>query len=387
MQYLQHILLAMMALSSDVFATPTPKNTLTIPISKKRDVFTLPDSQVIDFNAVSSHINQVKDKYQATMASYKANTGTTHSLEVAIPIKKRATGSVPLTDVQNSLWHGAITLGSQTPQCDFDTGSADIIIQPEAYTPGSTATNTGKTFSASYGDGTMASGTVYKDTIKIGGLTASGASIGRSTSDFLSSSEGDSGICGMSYPSISVLGSGSTPFFDALINAGKVTSHVFTFTLTSSGSTLYLGGVDPKAGTPSYTPISQQGYWQVSNSAINGITTSSIVDTGTSLIVAPTSYAQSLFTKLGLSTFTQSGTLYGYYNCNSPPTVTYKFNTFSQKLSASTLTIGTTNTGACVLSVVGEDIGINAVIAGDSFLQNVHAVFDRTNNRVGFTSQ
>jgi cathepsin D len=387
MQFSSLVALTLMAALSSVFASPLPGKTLTIPISKKRDLFTLANSQVVNFGAVTAHLNSLKSKYATTLASYQKNTGQVHPLVVSIPIIKRATGTVSLTDVQESLWHGAITLGSSTAQCDFDTGSADIIIEPEAYSPGSTAKDTGKTFTASYGDGTTASGEVYTDTVSVGGLKTTSVSIGASSSDFLSSDEGDSGICGMSYPSISVLGSGSTPFFDALIKNGVVSSHSFTFTLSTSGSRIYLGGVDPNAGSPSYTSISNQGYWQVSDSSINGISTSSIVDTGTSLIVAPTATARSVFKAVGATTFTQDGTLYGAYNCNSAPTVTYRFGSFSKSLSAATLSIGTTNNGQCVLSVVGEDIGINAVIAGDSFLQNVHAVFDRTNNRVGFTSQ
>ena len=39
-------------------------------------------------------------------------------------------------------------------------GSADVIVNKNAYTPGSTAKDTGKTFSTAYGDGTTASGSV-----------------------------------------------------------------------------------------------------------------------------------------------------------------------------------------------------------------------------------
>jgi len=130
-----------------------------------------------------------------------------------------------------------------------------------------------------------------------------------------------------------------------------------------------------------------QGFWTVSSSNINGDSTSSIVDTGTSLIVAPTSFAQSFFDSIGVATFTQDSTLYGSYDCNSPPTVTYQFGDYSTPLSSSTVSIGQNSDGSCVLSVVGEDTGLDAVIAGDSFLQNVIAVFDRSNNRIGFSDQ
>ena len=47
---------------------------------------------------------------------------------------------------------------------------------------------------------------VYTDSLSIGGLKANGVSIGRASTNFIDTSEGDSGICGMSFPSISVLG-------------------------------------------------------------------------------------------------------------------------------------------------------------------------------------
>lgn len=392
MMLLQQIVVAIAVASSGLLAAPTPEDTLSIAISKRAShLFTHSESGNVNYIAVSKHLQSLKIKYQTTLSSYEKNTGKSHPLKdksnTATANEKRATGTVALTDVQNNLWHGAITLGGQTSQCDFDTGSADIIVESAAYKPGSSATNTGQTFSASYGDGTMASGKVYTDTVSVGGLTASGASIGASSTNFLSASEGSTGICGMSYPSISSFGSGSTPFFDALIKKNVVTKHSFTFTLKSTGSTLFLGGVAPNIGTPLYSPVSNQGYWQVASSSISKVTTSSIIDTGTSLIVAPTATAKSIFRALGIPSFTQDGTLYGYYNCHAPPTVTYKIGSFSRSLSASTLSIGTTNNGQCVLSVIGENIGINAVIAGDSFLENVHAVFDRTNNQVGFSSQ
>jgi cathepsin D len=396
MLFLINIFVALLALVFSASAAPVPKEaepTITVPITRRRDSLTESESDIVDFRKVSNHLSHVSNKYTKTMANYEINTGKAHPLRKHHNNKsteRRSSGTVKLVDVDHgTLWHGAITLGGKTTQCDFDTGSADIIINPEGYTPGSSSKKTGNTFTASYGDGTTASGAVYTDTISVGGLKASGVSIGRSSSDFVSfAQEGDQGICGLSYPSLSVLGSGSTPFFDGLMNSKVLTKDVFTFTLASKGSTLHLGGVSPAGSSPVYTSVDpSEGYWTVSDSSINGIATASIVDTGTSLIVAPVAFAQSLFQAVGATTFSQDGTLFGSYDCKSAPTVTYKMGSFSQKLSASTMTIGKTSEGACILSVVGQDTGLNAVIAGDSFLANVHATFDRTNNQVGFTSQ
>jgi Eukaryotic aspartyl protease len=79
---------------------------------------------------------------------------------------------------------------------DFDTGSSDTLVGPEAYNPSksSTSKDTGTTFEDSYGDGTTASGEVYQDVLTIGGLKANTAYIGRSQSDFVDQGAGIAGM-------------------------------------------------------------------------------------------------------------------------------------------------------------------------------------------------
>jgi len=113
----------------------------------------------------------------------------------------------------------------------------------------------------------------------------------------------------------------------------------------------------------------------------------SIVDTGTTLIVAPTSDAEDYFDSIGAEARTYSGTVYGAYDCNSPPPVSFSYGGKRIALDSQAITIGTDDDGACLLSVVGEDTGLNAWISGDAFLRNTLAIFDRSNNRVGFATR
>jgi cathepsin D len=47
------------------------------------------------------------------MDAFQKNTGKPHSLSGGIKkSSKRATGSVPLTDVSNILWYGSIEIGT-----------------------------------------------------------------------------------------------------------------------------------------------------------------------------------------------------------------------------------------------------------------------------------
>lgn len=398
---LQHIILALAASTSlTTLAAPLPESEevgTIITMQKRGHFFTNDDNDEVDFAKVTKHIHGLKGKYKHTLGNYRRNMQQAHPLEQRgffdeseqlEAAEKRATGISKLTPVSMSLWHGPIKLGKQTMECDFDTGSADIIINNSAYTPGTKAVNTNRAFTATYGDGTTASGQVYSDTVSVGGVSATGVAVGRASNDYIDeASEGDVGICGLSYKSISVL-RGANTYFDSAMAQKTVTKGSFTFTMAATNSQLYMGGVNPRAKKLVYSPVDpSQGYWTVPSSSIAGVNVASIVDTGTSLIVAPTATAQNLFNTLKLQSFNQGGTLYAYYPCKSPPSIPYKFGAFTKTLSAASMNMGTTNNGQCVLSIVGSDTGLNAIIAGGSFLQNVHAVFDRDQNRIGFASQ
>ncbi|UZJ56270.1 hypothetical protein CBS101457_005590 [Exobasidium rhododendri] len=380
-------------------ATDTPRSSSKmskVEISKKSNIFCKKGSREVDWAKVAKHLDRVHTKVQRNFDTFKATSGKEHQLRSTKHTPKKApttstgdkaaasTGTVALTDETEELWHGAISFGGQTIQVDFDTGSSDVIINKGAYTPGSSAQNTNKTFSTAYGDGTTAKGEVYLDTLEIAGLSAPNAAIGLSSTTFLQASEGDNGIAGMAYPALAQLG--QPPFFDSLISAGVLQESVFTFTLADTGSGLFLGGIPSNVTNPTYVSVdSSQGFWGVTGS-INGTSTAGILDTGTTLIVAPVDTATALFKKLGLTTSTQDGSIYGLYDASSPPTITIEFGGFSQVLSSATTSFGTQN-GQEVLSIVGSDVGAEFVIFGDSFLRNVNAVFDRQNNRAGFTSQ
>ncbi|SPO19701.1 related to pepsin precursor (aspartate protease) [Ustilago trichophora] len=386
----------LIAASSLVSAAPVEQERgLNIDIEKRGNLKVAGTDQ-IDWSKVDAHMNGLRAKYQKSLANFEKNTGKVHPSKRDLPehLAKRATGSVGLTDQQNGeLWTGTMAYGTpaQSFSIDFDTGSSDTLVNPGAYTPSASSTSrtSGDTFSTSYGDGTTASGTIYTDTVRIGGLSATNTAIGVSNQQFIDSSEGSSGISGMAFPQLAAFGSKYLPYFFRLKQAGAVSSGVFQFDLRTSGSSLFLGGTNSAkySTTPQYVSVdSSNGFWQVP-ATVNGQSIQSIVDTGTTIIVAPTSQAQTLFNSLGLPTFTQDGSTYAYYNCNSPPKVTFKYGSYTKTLSAATTSFGTTNSGQCVLSVAGSDIGINAWVTGDSYLQNTVAIFDTDNNRVGFANK
>ncbi|PWZ03004.1 acid protease [Testicularia cyperi] len=387
----------LIASSALVMAAPVEQERgINIPI-EKRATLNVAGSSEVDWTKVDSHMDRLRAKYAKNLAAFENNTGRVHPSKRDIPaesLSKRATGTVGLTDQQNGeLWTGTMAYGTpaQSFSIDFDTGSADTLVNQGAFDPSSSTTSAtnGDTFTTSYGDGTTASGTIYTDTVHIGGLSATSTAIGVATSQFIDSSEGSSGISGMAFPALAAFGSKYLPYFFRLKKVGAVSSGVFQFDLRTSGSTLYLGGTDSTKYSGSYSYVSldsSNGFWQVPAS-VNGISIESIVDTGTTIIVAPTTQAKALFKKLNLPTFTQSGSTYAYFPCTSPPKVTFTYGGFTKTLSGTTTSFGTTTSGQCVLSVAGSDIGINAWITGDSFLQNAVVAFDTDNSRVGFASK
>lgn len=182
-------------------------------------------------------------------------------------------------------------------------------------------------------------------------------------------------LCIKAFPALAQLK--QDPFFDVLLKANVLKQPIFTFTLRQNQPSLFLGGIPSGLAEPVYVDVdSSQGFWGTQGS-VNGNQTNGIQDTGTTLIVAPTSFAQTLFKSLNLQTFTQDGSTYATYDASNPPKITLQFGSFSQDLSPETLSFGQTNDGKPVLSIIGSDVGIDSVIFGDSFLRNVTIVFSR----------
>ncbi|CAD6892307.1 unnamed protein product [Tilletia controversa] len=380
-------------------SSPKEPTLIHIPIEKRGSSLTRANSGKADFGKIASHLGHLRTKYQKNLVNFQINTGKEHPLRIAIPNWKRGvngTGSVELEDVQENLWVGTLAYGTppQSIKVDFDTGSADTLVNSGAYHPraSSTSVRTKKTFQTAYGDGTAAEGTVYTDVLTIGDLKAPKTAIGLSSSRFINPNKegGNQGISGMSFPSLATFGHSHPPFFDSLHNAGALSAFQFAFKIDSSGSHLYLGGHNPSdiTGWPSWVSVdSNGGFWQVPATADGYGSFESIVDTGTTLIVAPVDAARGYFHSIGVETRDYNGSLFGAYNCKKPPTVSFTYGAKKITLGAEAISVGTDDDGSCILSVVGQDTGIDAWITGDALLRNTVAIFDRTNRRVGFATR
>ncbi|KAL9932346.1 hypothetical protein V8E36_008825 [Tilletia maclaganii] len=343
-----------------------------------------------------AYVSNIRVKYHSRFDHFTANTGKVHKFDArtveTTEAAAAATGSgkVPLKDRQNEiLWTGAVGVGTpaQTIIMIFDTGSTDTWSNPKAYDPStsSTAKKTGKTFHTVYGDGSHASGDIYKESVTVGGLTARNQAYGNATKSTLQNA-GAQGIAGLAFENIAQFK--SPPFFDTLVAQGTVPQNVFAFGLWPEGARLDLGHIVAEAyqGEIAYSPVDpSDGFWTTSFevSGAEG-TQTGMIDTGTTLILGPPDVVTAIYKSLGVQTQTQNGTVYGVYPTNSPPTITFTFNGKPFTISPDALSFQA-HGDKTVAGLIGADVGVGpAWIVGDTFLQDVYAIFDKGNLQVGF---
>jgi hypothetical protein len=222
----------------------------------------------------------------------------------------------PLNNYNDTEYIGPISIGTppQNFVVVFDTGSSNLWVPSTTCTDlgckgknkynsaaSSTYVKNGKPITIQYGTGSM-SGYLAQDTVNVGGANILNQVFGDATTlaNFFYNQPLD-GILGLAYPSIAA--DGVTPVFDNMIAQKLVAAPIFGVYLDSSsgqtGSQISFGATVSSlySGSFSYVPVSQQTYWSVNiqsigvnNKAVacnNGC--KGIVDTGTSVLVGPTS--------------------------------------------------------------------------------------------------
>ena len=279
-----------------------------------------------------------------TLAKYGA------SPEV-VAVAAAGAGSVTATPAEDDEEYTApVTIGSQTFQLDFDTGSSDLWVLGTSlrnsgssshtyYSPGSTATRvSGETWSISYGDGSSASGTVYSDTVTIGGTTVTGQyveSATRASSEFTGAGTVEDGLLGLAFDSINTASPRrATTFVTNAINQG-LPSKVFTALLKKGAPGSYTFGTIPASqhtGSITYTNVdNSQGFWSftptsyaIGSAAARSGSLTGIADTGTTLLLLPDSIVTAYYRQVS-GAQTSSGAY--IFPCSATlPSLTFTIN-------------------------------------------------------------
>ncbi|XP_027957963.1 chymosin-like [Eumetopias jubatus] len=314
--------------------------------------------------------------------------------------------SEPLTNYLDCQYFGKIYIGTPPQEFTvvFDTGSSDLWV-PSVYcksyacqnhhrfdpAKSSTFQNLNKALSIQYGTGSM-QGFLGVDTVTVSNIVDSQQTVGLSTQEpgnVFTYSEFD-GILGLAYPSLA--SEYSVPVFDNMMQKHLVAQDLFSVYLSRNGqgSMLTLGAIDPSyyTGSLHWVPVTVQEYWQfsVDRVTVNGVVVAcdggcqAILDTGTSMLVGPSSDIVNIQTAIGA---TQDQ--YGEFDINcrslsSMPEVVFEIHGQKYPLPSSAYT--STDMGFCTSGFQGEG-NSQLWILGDVFIREYYSVFDRVNNRLG----
>ncbi|KAJ7492420.1 acid protease [Mycena latifolia] len=360
-------------------------------------------------------INLKKHKGPAAFPAVRSSNKPLAEIPAAILgalLKKRQ--AELLTDENEDVeWAGTISIGTppQNFMIDFDTGSADLWVPSSSCNStacslkskfnanfSSTSTKVPGSFTIQYGDGSTASGPVYKDNVVVAGVHATNQFFSPVTT--LSSGFAGApvdGILGMAFPSISNLG--QKPFFNTAASNGTLKSNAFGFFLAENGSELYLGGTNPKLhnGTIEFHTInSTSGFWQVPGASVKLNSTAifskfeTIIDSGTTIMYGPPAAVHTLYSKIpGAAAFDAA---YGFYTfpCDSVPSISFSWGGRDWEITSANFNMGQTAEGSsdCVGALAGDDLGLGSDVwlLGDSFMKNVYTAFSFNRSAVGFAA-
>ncbi|XP_016078809.1 PREDICTED: chymosin-like [Miniopterus natalensis] len=330
----------------------------------------------------------------------------THQYAVSSKYNAGKVASEPLFNYLDCQYFGKISIGTPPQEFTvvFDTGSSDLWV-PSVYcksdacknhhlfdpAKSSTFQDLGEPLSIQYGTGSM-EGVLGYDTVIVSNIVDRHQTVGLSTKepgDVFTYSQFD-GILGLAYPSLA--SEYSVPVFDNMMNRHLVAQDLFSVYMSRNGpgSMLTLGAIDPSyyTGSLHWVPITVQEYWQftVDSVTVDGVVVAceggcqAILDTGTSMLVGPSSDIFSIQKAIG-ATKDQFGMF--DINCqslSSMPTVVFHINGKMYPLPPSAYT--SQDSGFCTSGFQGDDSSEQWIL-GDVFIREYYSVFDRANNRVG----
>jgi len=318
--------------------------------------------------------------------------------------------TLPVENFLNAQYFSEISLGE--PPQDFkvvlDTGSSNLWVPSTDcnsiacflhskydHSKSSTYKKNGTDFAIQYGSGSL-SGYVSNEKLTIGDLVIKNQDFAEATSEpGLAFAFGRfDGILGLGYDTISV--KGMVPPFYNMVNQKLIDEPVFAFYLSNTednDSEAIFGGIDAShyTGDITYIPLRRKAYWEVDLDAITFgketaemESTGAILDTGTSLIALPTTFADLLNQEMGAKRGYN-----GQYSIECDKRDALPDLTFT--LGGHNFTIGPYDytlevQGSCISAIMGLDmperIGPLAIL-GDAFLRRYYSIYDLGDNKVG----
>lgn len=253
----------------------------------------------------------------------------------------------------------------------------------------------GYTWDISYGDGSSASGNVYKDKVIVGGITVSSQAVEAAkkiSSEFIEDTS--DGLLGLGFDSINTVSPRAQktwfsnaqsqlakPLFGVALKHGK--PGVFDFGFTDSSK--YTGSL-------TYTDVDDsEGYWGFSvdgwsAGSASGAGFSGIADTGTTLLLLDDSTVSSYYNQVSSASYSDSEGGY-VFDCSADlPDFSVTIGSYTATVSGSLINYASVGSGSCIGGIQSNS-GLGFSIFGDIFLKSQYVVFDASGPQLGFAPQ
>ena len=329
-----------------------------------------------------------------------------------------------LTSISAVYYIGPVTVGNQTFQTIYDTGSNLLWIPGPAC--GATCrghelysglyASTNERFSIQYGSGSAEGSLVYAP-VTLADASLSSFKIGllsdNTFTDFPNSPY--DGLVGLAWPALSAE-DGVVSLIPAMHAAGEIQANMFAIYLAPNGTggELTLGEMDESKyfGNMTWLPLVQESWWTVNLESVlvgggNATSTSGnsqtlIIDSGTSLIIGPNSQIIDLIDQIqsisGVPVRFDSNSQIYSVSCSqvaSLPSVSFVLSGSDDKKSSFTLPSNmyilealSWDPSICPLTFQGSGngAGMSPWILGVPFLRVFYSVYDYENSRVGLAA-
>ncbi|GAA5890709.1 hypothetical protein JCM6882_000632 [Rhodosporidiobolus microsporus] len=323
--------------------------------------------------------------------------------------------------------HGPVSVGTpgQDFQLLFDTGSSDMWVyskgtgatEPEwdADRSSTAITRPYVPWSIQYGKGEQ-TGYLHQDTVTVGGYTVNDTIFAAATSLHSAfNSYPISGIFGLGFGSIA--SSGYAPWFERLINEGRVDEQYFGIYFVRAqdqvgnspqgslpGAQLCSGCVDSTkyTGDITWCPVTSDTFWAVQSEgfAINGSVVPStrmraVIDSGTTLIMVPSSVAEAFYAQIPSASPSPARDGSYIIPCSTPmSSLGLVFEGRLFEIPPEDLVRAVSLDGRqCILTIAAGDVrdadGEFVAVIGGVFLKNAYSIYSYSHNgapAVGFAT-
>ncbi|KAI9783076.1 MAG: Type I transmembrane sorting receptor [Geoglossum umbratile] len=385
--------------------------------------------------SVKQQANAAFTRRNGALALAKAYGKYGATAEVVVATAGGDTGRVVANPTQfDAEYICPVSIGGQTVNLVFDTGSADLAVRSRAQhveghcnehvagllaalfpTPVRNATTRvghnaynfaksrtykelqGQHWEIHYGDGSSASGIVGTDTVNIGGVTVNEQAFGLATvvSDQFQRDVNSDGLLGLSFSSINTIRPNpQKTFFDsAKLN---LSLPVFTVDLKHQAPGTYdFGFVDPTKfkGPMAFVPVdNKRGFWGFTTSGF-GVGSkfveapdTGIADTGTTLLILNDTIVNAYYSAVPGASFdaVEGGITFPCYT--ALPDLTILIGTHKAVIPGELMNFAPVVNERCFGSIQSS-ARIGFSIYGDILFKSQFAVFDDRNLRMGFADK